>query len=248
MKIKNLTTEQKLYAESKRAMLNKKSIHSKHSLLSEKGGGLGVVFIGLAIIVVVLLIFINIADYSIYTYKRNALTKAMDYAVTAAAQEIDIESSLTGISNGFSENSGESLLDGVEININQARDVFQNMFYKNISISDFNINDRLLICTTVAKNSRLKYKILTGENPLIQGTVDVPSEMEECINDSVEEIWTEENSANIFVIGNPATNQIEKGTYLLAVVNNMEINGLISKRKVSLSCFAGAKVERLTDD
>ena len=67
-------------------------------------------FIGISIIAFLLVIFLNIADYSIFTYKRNEISRALDYAVTAAVQQIKTNESIEGLAEGFSDNSGKKCL------------------------------------------------------------------------------------------------------------------------------------------
>ncbi len=219
----------------------------KH-MKNEYGGGLGVLFTGLSIILAALIVFVNVADYSIYTCKRNTLVKAMDYAVTSAVQEINVSTGIEGISDGFSETSGKTQLNKVEIDIDKAGIVFGKVFSANSGLAGLDIHDKLLLCTTSVENNRLKYCISVNDKPMVRGWVSEPSELENQINDALKAYWTEENTAELYINANPATNQLEKGTYLFAVANNIEISGLISKRKVSLSSFAGAKIERLTVD
>lgn len=214
--------------------------------LNEDGGGLGTLFIGLMVILLLLTSLINIADYSLYTYKRNEISKAMDFAVTAAAQQIEPKEATEGISKGFSDVSGQSLLEGVEINISQARTIFQDIFHKNISSSVVSINDNLLLCSAYSQNGKLKYTTSVGGSLQAQGELEDPAKIEEVINAAISRFWPDNEKTGIYVSGNHKTNMIEKGTYLFAVVNAIEIEGLVSKRKVSLLSFAGAKLERIT--
>ena len=221
----NSILKRKLYAELKNVMkADKQKIKYIYIIIkNEYGGSLGVLFAGLSIILAALIVFINVADYSLYTYKRNTLAKAMDYAVTSAVQEINISRGIEGISDGFSETSGKTQLDKVEIDIDKADRVFREVLSANSSLANPDIHDGLLLCTTSVENNRLTYCILAYNKPMINGWVSEPLELEKRINDALKAYWTEENTAELFIDGNPATNQIEKGTYLFAVANNIEI-------------------------
>ena len=210
---------------------------------NEEGGGLGTLFIGLSAILLLLIIFINIADYSLYTYKRNEVSKAMDYAVTAASQQIKAER-IEEMSRGFSDVSGKMLLEGVEINMSKASAAFNEIFYRNVSLSGININNNLLLCSTTLTNDSLKYTIYANGSTFEQGEIKEPSELENIINTAFSCLWPDSDKTGIYINGNPKTNMVEKGTYLFAVIIDIEIKGLISKRKISLSSFAGAKLER----
>ncbi len=223
------------------------TLELKRLLWDEYGGGLSILFIGISIIALVLVIFLNIADYSVYTYKRNEITKAMDYAVTAAAQQLKTSESLVGLSSGFSDHSGKKLLENVEINIDKASVTFTDILSRNNNIPAISINDRLLLCSTYSEKGRVKYTVKANGWPLEHGETGGPQDIEAIINDSLEAFWPESHKTLIYVNGNPYTNMVEKGTYLFAVIKDVEITGIFSKRKISLSSFAGAKLERLAD-
>ncbi len=219
----------------------------------ETGGGLGTLFIGLTIIVLVLVVFLNIADYSLYTIKRNAIAKALDYAVTASVQQINRSSSIEGIAGGFSETSGKKLQNGIELNMESAVDIFVSIYYRNID--SFSIEDKVLLCATSVQGGNMKYKIIAGipgdmaYAATYEGTLEDPTMLESKINTAALLAWpdTEDNSS-IYINGNPKTNLIENGTYIFALLKDIELKGLFSKRKVNLSSFAGAKVERFVHD
>ncbi|HEY5586471.1 MAG TPA: hypothetical protein VIK78_18515 [Ruminiclostridium sp.] len=212
---------------------------------SERGGGFGTIFLGLAAILLAFVVFINIADYSIFTYKRNAISKAMDYAVTAAAQQINKTQSIVGVANAFDEDTGEKLLEGVEIDIDMANRTFLTMFYENYKPDDLSIANNLLICATSTMDGKLRYSIKADTEQKLDGVLDNPVLIEERINQAMDQLWpdTEDNS-QVYIIGNPKTNMIENGTYLFAYIKDIKITGLYLQRQISLSSFAGAKLER----
>ncbi len=223
------------------------TLNLKSLLGDEFGGGLGILFIGISIMVLVVVIFLNIADYSIYTYKRNDISKALDYAVTAAAQQLKTSESLVGLSEGFSDSSGKKLLENVEINIDKASITFTDILCRNNNIPVLYVNDKLLLCSTYSDKGRVKYTIKATGQPLKHGETDGPQDMEAIINDALDAFWPDSHKTSIYVNGNPYTNMLERGTYLFAVLKDVEITGIFSKRKISLSSFVGAKLERLAD-
>ncbi|WES34504.1 hypothetical protein P0092_00565 [Ruminiclostridium papyrosolvens DSM 2782] len=237
MKKTNYTTGQKLHAELKKTVARIKNT---------KGGGLGVLFIGLAVTFLVLLVFVSAADYAVYTYKRNSVSKAMDYAVTAAVQNINKDKSLEGLSEGFDENTGTRLTDGIEINIDKAETTFLSVFEGNSSQRQTDIKGNLLICATSVSGGDVDYRIKTSSGEVIAGKVETPYLIEDRINAAAKSCWPDsyEGSSRIFINSNPKSNMIEKGTYLFAYIKGIKITGIFTQRKLALSCFGGAKLER----
>lgn len=214
-------------------------------LKDEKGGGFGVLLIGLAIIFLAFVILLNIADYSIFTYKRNSISKAMDYAVTAAVQQISkSKSTATSLANGFNEETGEKMQDGIEIDVDSAVNTFCNVFYQNYKDS-IELDKNLLVCATSSYNNRLKYSIKAAFNSAITGELEDPVLLEGKINQVIEQYCCPDGNADlVYINGNPKTNVVENGTYVFAYISDFEIKALYSKRRTSLSCFAGAKIQR----
>lgn len=212
---------------------------------SESGGGMGIIFIGLSVILLAFVVFINIVDYSLFTYKRNAISKAMDYAITAAVQQINKNQSVVGVANGFTEDTGKRILDGVEIDVDMANRTFLNVFYANYNLDNLNINNSLLICATSRQSEKLKYTIKSGTELIFEGELDNSLLVEGRINQAITQYWPgSENNNQVYINGNPKTNMIENGTYLFAFINDIKITGLYSQRQINLSSFAGAKLER----
>ncbi len=204
-------------------------------------------FIGLAVTFLVLFVFVNVADYAVYTYKRNTISKAMDYAVTAAVQDIDREKSLEGLAKGFDENTGKRLSDGVEIDIHSAERTFLSVFDFNCNREQTDIRDNLLICATSASGEEVNYKIKTPGGEIVDGTVNEPYLMEDRINNAAEVCWADSDVSKdkISINVNPKTNMIERGTYVFAYIKGIKITGIFTERKLTLSCFGGAKVDRV---
>lgn len=211
----------------------------------QSGGSFAVVFIGLGSIFLALLVLVNIADYSILTYKRNTISKAMDYAVNAAVQEIDINQSKEGLSNGFSEVTGCNHLEGVKINTDKAQKTFITAFYENYNTSNFSVYGNLLLCATHAEGQKLSYEIKTDNGQITKGSVACPELMENTINQAIRDYSAYADKASlIYINGNEKTNMIENGTYLFAFIKDIKIKGLYSQRTTCLLSFAGAKVDR----
>ncbi len=231
------TTGQKLYAGLKKTI---------GKIKSNRGGGLGVLFIGLAVTLLVLMVFVCIADYAVYTYKRNNISKAMDYAVTAAVQEINKDKSLEGLAEGFDENTGTRFTDGIEIDVDKAEITFLSVFDSNCSLELTDIRENLLICATSVGGEKVNYKIKTPTGEVLDGMVDEPYLIEDKINQAAVNRWPDshEDISRISINGNPKTNMVERGTYLFAYIKGIKINGIFTERKLALSCFGGAKLER----
>lgn len=219
--------------------------HDFKIIKGEAGNGLGIVFIGLAAILVAFAILINIADYSILTYKRNTISKAMDYAVNAAVQELNINQSIMGLADGFAEDTGNRSLDGVKIDIDKAQKAFLSIFYINSNSSDFCIDEKLLLCATHTIEQNMKYIIKAGNGQINEGNLENPDLLESRINQAINQYWTHSKDTSlVYINGNEKTNDIQKGVYLFAFIKDIRIKGLYSQRTTSLSSFAGARVER----
>ncbi len=170
----------------------------------------------------------------------------MDYAVTSAVQQINKSQSVVGVANGFSENTGERMLEGVEIDIDVATKTLLSVFYKNCNSDGINIDNNLLVCATSSLNHKLSYTIKTGTEQIIEGSLENPVLIENEINQAIDEHWPSSlGNSKVYIDGNPKTNIIENGTYLFAYINNLKVTGLYYQRIVNLSSFAGAKLERV---
>lgn len=215
----------------------------KNGLSDKTGGGLGVLLIGLAVIFLVFITFANITDYSIFTYKRNLALKAMDYAVTAAVQQIS-QNAAIDLAEGFDEVTGKKLLEGIEIDVESAVNTFLSIFSKNYR-EVVRVDEDLLICVISTYKNKLRYNIKVANEPAITGELQATYELEEKINHTILEYWgTDGNSGLVYLNGNPKTNEVEKGTYIFAYLNDFEIKSLYSQRKTSLSYFTGARIQR----
>lgn len=221
------------------------SKRAEYYFADKKGGGLGTIFLGLSFVVIILFIMLNMADYSVYSYKRSQIAKAMDYAVTAASQQIQPISESAGVSYGFYEDTGQMSTEMLEINIETANRMFLEIFLENVSVPGEDIQGKLLLCTTVEVEGKIRYSMKVKYGQYVNGQVENPSDLQDVINTALSDYWLEGNKDEVFINGNYKTNMVERGTYLFAVLSNIEISGLLATRQISLSSFAGAKVERV---
>ena len=112
---------------------------------NNSGGGFGILFLGLMIVTTSFVIFINIADYAMYSYKKCIISKGIDYAVSAAIQEIDLDTSREGLSYGFDPLTGKSSVDNIFLNENSADNAFFSTLQSNTGISRAGISGNLMI-------------------------------------------------------------------------------------------------------
>jgi hypothetical protein len=216
---------------------------------SAVGGGLGASFIGLSIVLVIFIIFLNTAEFSLFSYKKALISKAVDYSVCAAIQQINIDSSINGIAGGFDDSSGKKLTDNIRIDMDRAQSTFLNMLCMNCSIDTTDISDKLLICTTYSQDGKLYYSIRVNngeKSDNSSGAVENSVDLEGKLNTSIGEYWPlEEKGKNVvFINGNSKTNPVENGTYLLVFIKGLKVKGLFTERKVDFVGLAGAKISR----
>lgn len=214
---------------------------------SENGSGLTVVFLGLTGILLVLLVFISIADYALYSTKRNMISRGIDYAVCAAIQEIDSIQSEDGLAAGFDEITGKPLVDGIVLNETRSDNAFFSTLQANTGIMREGINGKTLIVTVSPNMAGLKYILRKGQQRL-EGSVASPAQLETIINHAIGQFWEgadpERDSHIIHVNGNLKTNQFKKVPYYMVFIKDYQINGLFRKRTATFVGFTGAKIER----
>lgn len=213
--------------------------------INERGSGLGTIFIGVSCLLLVLLVLINIADYSVYTFKRNNISKAMDYAVTAAVQQLSHVDNEDSLADGFSEMTGAKSTENIKIDMDSSQTAFISVLKENVNLVGLNLDDNLLICSTYTNGDNLNYCIKTNRGILYQGMVDSPTLIEDKINEAIELYWPDsEDNSKVHINQNPKTNMLQKGTYLFAFIKEIKVSGIHTQRSISLSSLAGAKVER----
>jgi Na+-transporting methylmalonyl-CoA/oxaloacetate decarboxylase gamma subunit len=104
-----------------------------------RGGGMSIVFLGMAVIFLVMLIFVNAVDYSLYSAKRSMISRAVDYSVCAAVQEIDIEKSKEGLSLEYDEDTGVPSAGCIFLDEEKADNAFFSTFHANTGIDEASI-------------------------------------------------------------------------------------------------------------
>jgi hypothetical protein len=214
---------------------------------NKKGSGLTMVFIGLSGMLLVLIIFISIADFALYSTKRNMISRGIDYAVCAAIQEIDSMESEDGLAKGFDETTGKLLVDGIVLNEARSDNAFFSTLQINTGIMREVLSDNMLIITISPNMTGLEYVLRKGQQKL-EGSVTSPVQLEPIINNAIEQFWEdtsqEQDSHIIYVNGNLDTNQFKKVPYYMVFIKDYRINGLFRKRTATFVGFAGAKIER----
>ena len=229
--------------------MNSTQLNSIRYCKNCSGGGLGVLFIGMLAIILIFTVFLNIADYSIFAYNKDAISKSVDYAVCAAVQELDISQSLDGLSQGYSD-EGATSIKGIRIDTAKAMAVFLDTLKSNSRFLNINFKSSIIGCTTYANESGMNYEICTyndmGISIIAKGKVDRPSQLEEIINNTAQNLRSEAEaqSGMVYVNGNPNTNFFENGSYFLVYVKGVRVTGLNSERSLDFTGFAGSRVYR----
>ncbi len=229
--------------------MNSAQLNSIRYYKSCSGGGLAVIFIGMLAVILIFTVFLNIADYSIFAYNKDVISKSVDYAVCAAVQELDISQSSDGLSQGYSD-EGATSIKGIRIDTAKAMAVFLDTLKSNSRLLSKNFKSNIIGCTTYANDSGMNYEICTyndmGISIIAKGKVDMPSQIEDIINNTAQNLRSEAETQNsmVYVNGNPNTNFFENGSYFLVFVRGVRVMGLNSERSLDFIGFAGSRVYR----
>lgn len=211
-----------------------------------RGGAFGVVILGLAISIAALLVLVNAVDFALYSYKRGLISKAIDYGVSAAVQEIDVAASKEGLAEGFDEN-GNLSMDNIFLHETRADNAFFSTFKENAGLDRSEISTHTLIAIVNPLDAGMSYKIKFNAEKR-EGIVTEPSALEGILNANVSSFWNtadpEADKHVIYVNGNTKTTQFKKRPYYLVFIKDYEIDGLFRKRTATFVGFKGAKVER----
>lgn len=230
MIVKTYIFKQKLCAGSKKMINN--------------SGGVSIVFLAIVIFVTLLILTINLFDYSMYSYKVKVLSRSIDSSVCAAIQEVDKDS--VGLETEFTE-SGEDNTNNIKINEISAINAFYSTFTSNIKIDKSIIDPFLLIAILNPDETGINYIIKKGSSRF-EGRVDKPSEIQSIINTHINTDFTEvyegQKSVIVNINGNVDTNQFKKRPYFIVFLKDWQINGIVSKRLTTFIDFSGAKIER----
>ena len=208
---------------------------------------LKVIIMGIAVILTLIFVFTSIADYALYSTKRNLIAHGIDYAVCAAIQEIDMSASNEGLSKGFDPQTGKLLSDNIKLNEPTAGNAFFGTLESNTGIKRNDISKDTLIAYINPSSTGINY-VLKKDSQRIEGFAVSPDKLETAINNTINILWDtnipESDKHTIYVNGNPSTNEFKKVPYLLVFIKNHQINGLFRKRTATFIGFAGAKLER----
>lgn len=237
---KTFTTGRKLFAG-----LN--TSNKRVSFTGNTGGGLAVTFLSLMVMLLILIVVVNAADYALYSLKRNMIGKAIDYSVCAAVQEIDKTKSEEGLSRGYDESTGSILVDGIFIDESAADNAFFSTFQLNTGIRRNAVEEKVLVIIMNPTSSCIEY-VIKKDTARTEGSLTNPEQIEGIINAAIFEYCNtsgpENDEQEIYVEGNPETNEFKKRPYYMAFIKNYEIDGLFRKRTATYVGFAGAKVQR----
>jgi len=202
---------------------------------------------GIAVILALVIVFASIADYALYSTRRNLIARGIDYAVCAAIQEIDVPASTEGLSEGFDPQTGKVLSDSIMLNESTADSAFFETLEANTGIKRSDIAMDTLIAHICPSDTGINY-IIRKDSQRIEGFATSPDKLEAAINNAINVFWDtsipESDRHTIFVTGNPSTNEFKKVPYFLVFIKDHQINGLFRKRTATFVGFAGAKMER----
>lgn len=211
-----------------------------------KGGAFSIVIIGIAITVTALLMLVNSIDFAMYSHKRNIISRAVDYAVSAAVQEIDYERSGYGLARGF-DGRGNISLNNTFLHEQRADNAFFSTFESNTGISRDYLKSSMVIAIVNPVDTGVDYIIKTNTGRYT-GITEDPAMLEQLLNDRINEYWaTEDPEADkhiIFVNGNPSVTGFKKRPYYIVFIRDYRIDGLFRRRTATFVGFKGAKVER----
>lgn len=218
----------------------------KEMLGDNRGGAFGIVLVGLSVSIAALLVFVNMVDFALYSYRRNLISKALDNAVSAAVQEIDVERSSLGLAEGFDE-QGNISLDNIVLNEERADNAFYSTFKHNTGLERADMEARTMTAVVAPVKEGLQYKLRSKAGEHEGGPVE-PVKLEEVLNQRINILWPSTNPEAdkhiIYVNGNPRTNEFKKRPYYLVFIRDYQIDGLFRRRTATFVGFKGAKVER----
>lgn len=209
---------------------------------------LKIIVLGIAVILTLVIMFVSIADYALYSARRNLIARGIDYAVCAAIQEIDVSASTNGLAEGYDPQTGRVLIENICLNEITADNAFFGTLEVNTGVKRVNIAKDTLIAYVSTSDSGINYTI-KKDSQRVEGFVTSPDKLEVAINNTINIFWDASNpdsdKQTIYVNGNLSTNEFKKVPYFLVFIKDYQINGLFSKRTATFIGFAGAKLERM---
>ena len=114
-----------------------------------------VILTGISVMLVLILVFVNIADYALYSSKRNLIARGIDHSVCAAIQEVDLGLSKIGLSEGFDPETGKILVNDIRLNEDAAENAFFSTLAVNTSVNRTDINANILIAYVCPQSQAL---------------------------------------------------------------------------------------------
>lgn len=206
-----------------------------------------VILTSISVILVLILVFVNIADYALYSNKRNIIAIGIDHSVCAAIQEIDIPSSKIGLSEGYDQETGKILINDIRLNEETAENAFFSTLQANAGVKRNDIKSNTLIVYIWPSTAGINY-LIKKESEMHEGFVSSPDRLELVINNAIGTLWdtndSEIDNYLIYVNGNPSTNEFRRTPHFLVFIKDYQINGLFRKRAATFVGFAGAKISR----
>lgn len=213
--------------------------------MDNRGGAAGATFFSLSAILVLSLLLLSTADYSLYSYKKKCIAGAIDFSVSAAVQENNIELSRYGYSIGMDESAGTLSTDNIFIDENSAENAFFSTLELNAGIKKSEVISNTMIIIVNPVTGSANY-IIKNAAKRITGSVSEPAGLEAVINTNTAQFWDagQPDKEIVYVNGNPKTNEFKKRPYYMVFIKNYEIDGLFKKRLATFIAFKGANIER----
>lgn len=206
-----------------------------------------VILTGISVMLVLILVFVNIADYALYSSKRNLIARGIDHSVCAAIQEVDLSLSRIGLSEGFEPETGKILVNDIRLDEENAENAFFGTLAANAGASVNNIASNTIVAYVWPTTAGIRY-LIKKENERHEGFVSSPDRLEEAINNAISILWGTNNyqfdNHLIYVNDNPSTNEFKRTPYFIVFIKDYQIDGLFRKRTATFVGFAGAKLER----
>lgn len=223
-------------------LLQRLNAELKRITKNNYGGAMSVIIMGLTGFFIVTLVFIFVADLSVYSYKKRVIGSAIDYAVCAAVQEIDTEKSKAGLARAFSSD-GKVSMTGVYFNEAMADKAFKSTVTGNISIDIGSMEDKTVRIMVTPESDSVYYSI-KYRNGTETGHAANMEQIESILNDRMGALGIGVDTEKVYINGNAASNPFEKRPYYMVFIRNYQIDGLISHRKATFICFKAAKIYR----
>ena len=189
--------------------------------------------------------FLNIADYASYSRSRVVMSRAIDTAVSAASQEIDVTKSKTGLGDGFATN-GVISVNTVYLDEVASDNMFYTMMTENCGLTRAQLSDKVLRVLITPTDAGIEYIVSKGASRAT-GTIANMSELEDVVNARILEFYSNADLVDkdvVYVNGNLKTNNFKRRPYYMVMIKDLQINGIRDVRTSTFVSFAGAKIER----